>query len=185
MGKQLSFADGLIDDVLIDPARLRQRVAEVGADVTRDYAAHGVHLIAILKGSIVVLTDLLRSIAIPTTIDFLAVSSYGPDAGRSGAVRVIKDLEQDLDGRHVLVVEDVIDTGLTLNYILRTLRTRHPASLEVFTLLDKPTHRLIDLGVRYVGFTVPDCFVVGYGLDYQERFRNLPFIATLKPTSFE
>lgn len=185
MGKQLSFADGLIDEVLIDQSRLLQRVSAVGSAVNVDYADHGVHLIAILKGSIVVLTDLLRSIKIPATVDFLAVSSYGPDAGPSGAVRVIKDLEQDIEGRHVLVVEDVIDTGLTLNYILRTLRTRHPASLDVFTLLDKPTHRLIDLGVRYVGFTIPDCFVVGYGLDYQERYRNLPYVATLKPSAFE
>ena len=176
----MTFADPSIDRILVDEAQIRQRLEDVGRDVTADYARQGVHLVGILKGSLVVMADLMRVLTIPTTVDFLAVSGYGPDAGRSGAVRVMKDLDQDIEGRPVLVVEDVIDTGLTLNYILRTLRTRHPASLDVFTLLDKPTHRLVDLGIRYVGFTIPDCFVVGYGLDYQEQFRNLPYIATLK-----
>lgn len=180
MGERLAFADGLIDRVLIDAAQIQQRVRDVGAAVSEESAGRDLHLIAVLKGSLTVVADLLRAISVPVSVDFIAVSSYGPEARNSGAVRLIKDLDQSIAGRHVLVVEDVIDTGLTLNYILRTLRARHPASLDVFTLLDKPAHRLIDLPIRHVGFTIPDCFVVGYGLDYQQEFRNLPYIATLK-----
>lgn len=152
----------------------------MGAVISRDYRGKDLHLVAVLKGSVAVVADLLRAITIPVSVDFIAVSSYGPTARPSGAVRLMKDLDQSIEGRHVLVVEDVIDTGLTLNYILRTLRARHPASLEIATLLDKPAHRLIDERIRYIGFTLPDCFVVGYGLDEQQRFRNLPYLAILK-----
>ncbi|HVC32839.1 MAG TPA: hypoxanthine phosphoribosyltransferase [Chloroflexota bacterium] len=180
MADELTFADGLIDRVLIDAAQIQRRVRALGQEISQDYDGREVHLIAVLKGSLVVVADLVRAITPPTSIDFIAVSSYGPAARSSGAVRLIKDLDQSIEGRHVLVVEDVIDTGLTLSYILRILRLRQPASLEIATLLDKPAHRLIDLPLRYVGFTLPDCFVVGYGLDYQQKLRNLPYLATLK-----
>jgi hypoxanthine phosphoribosyltransferase len=180
----ITYATESIDRVLYDAGTIQRRINEMGAAVTRDYAGREVHLVAVLKGSIVVVADLLRAIAGPVQVDFIAVTSYGPETRQSGAVRLLKDLDAPIEGRDVLVVEDVIDTGLTLNYILRILRTRRPASLEVATLLDKPTHRLIDLPLRYVGFTVPDCFAVGYGLDYLQRFRNLPYLATLKPGVF-
>lgn len=170
-----------LDRVLIGADEIQRRVRELGQAITEDYAATGVHVVAVLKGSMMVVADLLRAIRCPVTVDFIAVSSYGPRAGASGTVRVIKDLDQDILGRPVLVVEDVIDTGLTLNYILRILRSRHPASLDVATLLDKPVRRLIDLKLRYVGFTIPDCFVVGYGMDEAGRYRNLPYLATLRP----
>lgn len=166
--------------ILFDADCLAARIAELGEAISRDYADTGVHLVAVLRGSMMVVADLLRVIRGRVSVDFIAVSSYGPDVRHSGTVRLIKDLEQSITGRHVLVIEDVIDTGLTLNYILRSLRARKPASLEVATLLDKPTHRLIDLPLRYVGFTIPDCFVVGYGLDFQQRYRNLPYLAMLE-----
>lgn len=183
-GERATFAEVLIDRVLIGEEQIQERLREIGAAISEDYAGRDLHLVAVLKGSMMVVADLLRTISLPVSVDFIAVSSYGPAARPSGAVRLIKDLDQSISGRHVLVVEDIIDTGLTLNYILRTLRARQPASLEVFTLLDKPTHRLIDLPLRYVGFTIPDEFVVGYGLDYQQRFRNLPYIATLRDEVF-
>ncbi len=180
----LSFAADVLDEVVADASQIQERVREIGTRISRDYADRDVHLVAVLKGSLMVVADLLRAIDRPVTVDFIAVSSYGPQARQSGVVRLIKDLDQSVEGKHVLVVEDIIDTGLTLNYILRILRARRPASLEVATLVDKPARRLIDLPLRYVGFTVPDCFLVGYGLDYQEKYRNLPFLATLKESVF-
>lgn len=180
MSNRLTFADEEIERTLIDEDRIQQRIRDMGAEISRDYEGREVHVVAVLKGSIMVVADLIRAITVPVSVDFIAISSYGPEARSSGAVRLLKDLDQSIDRRHVLVVEDVIDTGLTLSYILRTLRARRPASLEIATLLDKPAHRLIDLRIKYVGFTIPDCFVVGYGLDYQQRFRNLPFLALLK-----
>ncbi len=179
------FAHAAIDTVVADPATIDQRVRELGAQITRDYRGVTIHVVAVLKGSIAIVADLLRAIDLPLTVDFIAVSSYGPQTRGSGAVRLLKDLEQSLAGRHVLVLEDVIDTGLTLNYILRILRGRHPASLAVATLIDKPAHRLIELPLRYVGFTLPDIFVVGYGLDYLGRYRNLPYLGTLKRSILE
>jgi hypoxanthine phosphoribosyltransferase len=180
VSEHIAFADELVDRVLIDEERIQRRIREMGAEISRDYEGREIYAVAVLKGSIMVVADLLRAITVPISVDFIAISSYGPEARSSGAVRLIKDLDQSIEGRHVLVVEDIIDTGLTLSYILRTLRARRPASLDIATLLDKPVHRLIDLPIRYVGFTIPDCFVVGYGLDYQQRFRNLPYLATLK-----
>ncbi len=180
MSRRLTFADQEIDRTLIDAERIQQRIQDLGAAISRDYEGREIHVVAVLKGSIMVVADLIRAITVPVSVDFIAISSYGPEARQSGSVRLLKDLDESIEGRHVLVVEDVIDTGLTLNYILRTLRARHPASLEIATLLDKPSHRLIDLPIRYVGFTIPDWFVIGYGLDYQQRYRNLPFLATLK-----
>lgn len=178
---RLSFAEPRIDAILIDADRIQARLAELGAQIAADYRGRDLHLVAVLKGSLVVVADLMRAVPVPASVDFIAVSTYGPRTRHRGVVRLIKDLDQSIEGRHVLVVEDVIDTGLTLNYILRILRSRRPASLEIATLLDKPAHRLIDLPLRYVGFTIPDQFVVGYGLDYQEKLRNLPYVATLKP----
>ncbi len=180
VSNRLTFADEVLDRTLIDEDQIQQRIREIGAEISRDYDGREVHIVAVLKGSIMVVADLIRAITVPVSVDFIAISSYGPETRSSGAVRLLKDLDQSIEGRHVLVVEDVIDTGLTLSYILRTLRARRPESLEIATLLDKPAHRLIDLRIKYVGFTIPDCFVVGYGLDYQQRYRNLPFLALLK-----
>jgi len=171
--------DPAIAEVVIDEARLQARIGELGAQIARDYAWKNPVLVGILRGSIMFVADLLRQLDIPASLDLLAISSYsGRDS--SGVVRLIKDLDHPIEGKHVLIVEDIIDTGLTLNYVLRSLRTRSPASLEVCTLLSKPARRLIDLPVRYVGFEIPDVFVVGYGLDYNQRYRNLPFLGALR-----
>ena len=177
----MTFAADVIDKVVISEDQISHRVRELGAQITRDYRETGVHLVAVLKGSIAILADLLREIQVPVTVDFLAISGYAPSAGPGRTVRLIKDLEQDVRGRPVLIVEDIIDTGLTLSYIVRILRARQPASLNVLTFLDRPYRRLVDLPIAYVGFVIPDQFVVGFGLDYQERYRNLPFVATVKP----
>ena len=160
---------------------MQQRVRELGQAISLDYAGRNPLLVGVLKGVVFFMADLLRSITIPVEVDFMAVSSYSPETRNKGFVRLVKDLEIPITGRHVLFVEDVIDTGLTLGYLLRTLQARGPASLEVCVLFNKPKHRLIDIPVRYTGFDLPDRFVVGYGLDYRERYRNLPFVALLKP----
>ncbi|HLH71728.1 MAG TPA: hypoxanthine phosphoribosyltransferase [Chloroflexota bacterium] len=178
----MNFASDVIDKVLISEQDIQTRIRELGSQISHDYRMTGVHLVGVLKGSVPLVADLLRAIHVPVTVDFLAVSGYGPAERRRGSVRVIKDLDQNVAGRPVLVVEDVIDTGLTLSYILRILRARQPASLNVLAFLDRPGLRLVDLPIRYVGFPIPDDFLIGYGLDYQERYRNLPFIATLKPS---
>mgnify|MGYP005843675109 FL=1 len=170
-----------IDEILITEDQIREKIAELGGLISRDYAGQTPLLVGLLKGCVLTMADLLRAITIPVTIDFMAVSSYGPATRSSGVVRILKDLETSVEGRHVLVVEDVIDTGLTLSYIMRILRGRHPASLAVGTLLDKPARRLIDIDIKYRGFELPDKFVVGYGLDYAEKYRNLPFVGVLKP----
>jgi hypoxanthine phosphoribosyltransferase len=169
-----------IRDVLITEEQLKARVAEIGAAISRDYAGRNPLLVGVLKGVVFFMADLLRAITVPVEADFIAVSSYNAEARDRGLVRLVKDLEIPLDGRHVLFVEDVIDTGLTLNYILRNLRTRDPASLEVCVLFNKPARRLIDVPVKYKGFDLPDRFVAGYGLDYREKYRNLPFVGVLK-----
>jgi hypoxanthine phosphoribosyltransferase len=179
----LGFAAPAIDLVVVDADAVQRRIRELGTQIARDYVGREIHIVAVLKGSIAVVADLLRAIDARVSVDFIAVSSYGPQSLASGAVRLLKDLDESLEGRHILVVEDVIDTGLTVNYILRILRSRHPASLEIATLIDKPAHRLIDLPIRYVGFTLPDIFVIGYGLDFRGRYRNLPYLATLKPAA--
>jgi hypoxanthine phosphoribosyltransferase len=171
--------DPAIAEVLIDEQRLQTRVRELAAVIARDYADRSPVLVGLLRGSIVLLADLLRHLHIPVTVDLLAISSYsGRDS--SGVVRLLKDLDHPIAGKHVLIIEDIIDTGLTLNYVLRSLQTRGPASLEVCTLLNKPARRLIDLSLKYSGFDIPDVFVVGYGLDYNQRYRNLPFLAILR-----
>lgn len=169
-----------IREVLITEDQIRARVRELSAQISIDYANQNPILIGVLKGVLFFMADLLREITLPVEVDFLAVSSYSNEARNKGVVRLIKDLEIPIYGRHVLFVEDVIDTGLTLNYLLRNLRERQPASLEVCVLFNKPAHRFMSIPLKYKGFDLPDRFVVGYGLDHQERYRNLPFIGLLK-----
>jgi hypoxanthine phosphoribosyltransferase len=159
--------------VLLSHDRIQARIAEMGREISRDYAGREPHLVGVLKGAFPFLTDLSRSIELPMTLDFIAVSSYGAATKTSGEVRLVKDLDQGLDGRDLLVVEDIVDTGLTLNYLLNLLRARGPRSLKVATLLSKPSRRLVEIPVDYVGFTIDDHFVVGYGLDFNEKYRNL------------
>jgi hypoxanthine phosphoribosyltransferase len=166
--------------ILITKEQLEERISELGAEISKSYEQQDLAIIAILKGSFIFVADLLRTIPITATIDFMAISSYANQPA-SGVVRITKDLEESIMGRNVLLVEDIIDTGLTANYLLRVLRERKPASLEVCALLDKSARRLIDLPIAYRGFEIPDVFVVGYGMDYQQLYRNLPHIAVVEP----
>jgi len=168
-----------IAEVLVSEADLQAKVRELGERIASDYAGKDLVLISVLKGGFIFLADLCRAIRLPVTIDVMAVSSYGPGARPLGVVKILKDLDESITGREVLVVEDVIDTGLTLSYLLRNLQPRGPASLKVCVLLDKPARRIADLPIAYRGFEIPDKFVVGYGLDFAQRYRNLPFVATL------
>lgn len=167
--------------ILLDRESLQARVRVLGAAISHDYAGRPPLLVGVLRGTVVFLADLLRAIDIPVAIDFIAISSYGPSTHDSGVVRFIKDLDESIEGRNVILVEDIVDTGLTLRYILRNLRGRKPASLAICTLLDKRARRLVDVDLQYVGFEIGDAFVVGYGLDYRQLYRNLPFICVLKP----
>ncbi|MCL5025696.1 MAG: hypoxanthine phosphoribosyltransferase [Chloroflexi bacterium] len=167
--------------MLIDAPAIEARVADLGAAISRDYAGTIPLLVGVLRGCIVLMADLLRQITIPVNLDFIAISSYGPTTRSSGVVRIQKDLETSIEGRHVLLIEDIVDTGLTLGYTLRMLRSRKPASLAVGTLLDKPARRLVDIDLKYRCFEIPDKFVVGYGLDFDQLYRNLPFICVLRP----
>jgi len=175
----VTFAQEVVATVLLDAETIGRRVAELGAEVSRDYEGLEPVLVGVLRGTVFFLADLIRHITIPISIDFLAISSYSPQSP-SGVVRITKDLDENIEGRHVLVVEDIIDTGLTLRYILRTLEARRPASLHVCVLLDRPALRLVPIPVRYVGFTIPNQFVVGYGLDLRQKYRNLPYIAVVR-----
>ena len=167
--------------VVLPESEIRRRIGELGAQISSDYAGLNPLLIGVLKGVIFFMSDLLRSISIPVTADFMAISRYDPQQKTKGPVRLIKDLDEAVEGRHLLFVEDIIDTGLTLSYLLRILKARSPASLEVCTLFNKPEHRLVDVRLRYKGFDLPDRFVVGYGLDYKGAYRHLPFLAELRP----
>ena len=173
-----------VEQVLLDADAIARRVAELGAALNRDYAGKHPVFVSVLKGSIVFLADLLRTVDMPVSIDLMEVSSYGSGTETSGQVRILKDLSSSIEGRDVVVVEDIIDTGLTLNYLLGYLRDRQPASLRVCCLLDKPARRLSEIEIEYRGFTIPDRFVVGYGLDYDERYRNLPYIGVLRPSVY-
>jgi hypoxanthine phosphoribosyltransferase len=173
--------DEKIQEILITEGMIQNRVRELGEELSRDYADKKPILISILKGGAYFLADLTRAMNIPLMIDFLAVNSYGDSQETSGVVRVIKDLKEDIRQRHVILIEDIIDTGLTVDYLVNMLRTRSPASLEVCALLSKPDRRKIQVPVKYIGFDVPDKFVVGYGLDYKQYYRNLPFVCVLKP----
>ncbi|MEJ2600283.1 MAG: hypoxanthine phosphoribosyltransferase [Anaerolineales bacterium] len=173
-----------ISEILYTTETIQQRVFELGSAISQDYKDKNPLLVGVLKGVVFFMADLLRAINIPVEVDFIAVSSYSPESREQGLVRMVKDLEIPITNRHVVFVEDVIDTGLTLNYILRNLQARQPASLQVCTLFDKPDHRLIDLNIKYKGFDLPGYFVVGYGLDFKEKYRNLPFIGVLKADVF-
>jgi hypoxanthine phosphoribosyltransferase len=162
--------------VLLSRDAIRERVQALGSEISRDYAGREPHLVGVLKGACTFMTDLSRAIEIPITLDFIAVSSYGAATKTSGEVKLVKDLDQGLEGRDLIVIEDIVDTGLTLNYLLNVLRARGPRSLKVAALLSKPSRRLVEVQVDYVGFTIDDQFVVGYGLDYNERYRSLPDI---------
>ncbi len=173
-----------IEKVLISEEEIQAKLAEMGAQITRDYEGHSLLLIGVLKGAFVVMADLARHVRLPVEFDFMAVSSYGAATKTSGVVRILKDLDHDVENRHVLIVEDIVDSGLTLNYLLKNLRARRPASLEVAALLHKSGLQKVDIAMRYVGFEIPPEFVVGYGLDFGERYRNLPYVATLKPSAY-
>jgi tRNA(Ile)-lysidine synthase len=168
-----------VDEVLVSADDIATRVAGLGAQISTDYAGREVLLVGVLKGAVMIMADLARAITVPSSMEFMAISSYGSAASSSGVVRILKDLDRSIEGRHVLVVEDVIDSGLTLSWLLRNLASRGPASLEVCALLRKHDSAAADLLVRYVGFDIPSVFVVGYGLDYAEHYRDLPFIGTL------
>ena len=170
-----------VQQILLTEDQVQARVAELGARLTADYTDRDPVLVSVLKGSIVFLADLIRTIELPLSLDLMEVSSYGAGTESSGLVRILKDLSGSIERRHVVVVEDIIDTGLTLNYLLGYLRGKHPASLAVCALLDKPARRLVEIPIDYRGFLIPDRFVVGYGLDYGERYRNLPYIGVLRP----
>jgi len=169
-----------IGKTLVAPDELAARVRELGEQVSADYAGRDLFLVGVLKGAVFFLADLMRHLAVPCEVDFMAVASYGSSTDSSGVVRILKDLDASIEGREVLIVEDIVDSGLTLSYLLRTLRARNPASLEVCALLTKPERRKVDLPIRYVGFEIPNNFVIGYGLDHAERFRNLPYVAVLE-----
>ncbi len=170
-----------LDHIVLTEEQIQDRIAEIGADISRDYGEEPVLLIAVLRGASLFIADLARRITSPVEIDFMAVSSYGSSTQSSGVVRIIKDLEELIEGRHVIVVEDILDTGLTLKYLLKNLASRNPATLEVVTLLSKEGKQRVPISCKYIGFSVPDEFVVGYGLDHAERYRNLPYIGVLKP----
>jgi len=173
-----------VSKILVEEDTLRGRIAELGAEVSSDYAGRDLLLVGVLKGAVFFMADLMRHLTIPCEVDFMAISSYGASTDSSGVVRILKDLDVNIEGRDVLVVEDIIDSGLTLSYLIRNLESRNPATLEVCALLTKPARREIDVKVRYTGFEIPNEFVIGYGLDYAERYRNLPYIATLRPEAY-
>ena len=170
-----------VGEILIEEDALRNRIRELGEEISADYAGRDLLLIGVLKGAVFFMADLMRRLTVACEVDFMAISSYGASTDSSGVVRILKDLDINIEGRDVLVVEDIIDSGLTLSYLIRNLEAREPTSLEVCALLTKPDRREIDVPVRYVGFEIPNRFVIGYGLDFAERYRNLPYVAVLHP----
>jgi len=170
-----------VKDVLFTPEEIQGRVKELGTRIEDDYRGKELLIIAVLKGANMFLSDLIRHIDLPMEVDFMAASSYGNTTESSGVVRILKDLDYPIEGKHVLLIEDLIDTGLTLHYLAENLKSRGPSSFRICTLLDKPERRKIDIEVHYKGFDIPDEFIVGYGIDYSQRYRNLPYVATLKP----
>lgn len=181
---KMCHMNGSIQKVLITEEELKAKISELGQQISRDYTGKDLLLVGVLKGAVVFMADLIRQISIPVDVDFMAVSSYGSSTESSGVVKIIKDLDENIEGKHVLIVEDIIDSGLTLNYLTGILRSRKPADLKICTLLEKPDRRLVDMKIDYKGFTIPDEFVVGYGLDYAEKYRNLPCICVLKPEAY-
>ncbi len=172
--------DDDIEEVLFKPEAIAAKVKELGDRISEDYRNEDLLLISVLKGSMFFTADLMRAIRLPVTLDFMAISSYGESTSTSGVVRILKDLEENIGGRHALVVEDIVDTGLTLGYLMKTLRLRQPASLRLCTLVDKPARRILPIQVDYRGFEIEDRFVVGYGLDFAQRYRHLPYIGVIK-----
>ena len=181
----MKFVDQDINQVLLSEKQLLERVRELGEQISADYLDKDLVVVCVLRGSFIFVSDLVRSINIPLAVDFISISSYGSGTTSSGVVRFLKDLDEEISGRHVLVVEDIIDTGTTLKYLLENLQTRKPASIKVCTLLSKPERRKVEIAIDYNGFVVPDHFVVGYGLDYAEKYRNLPYIGILNPKVYE
>jgi hypoxanthine phosphoribosyltransferase len=171
---------GVIGEALVTREDLERRVRELGGEISRDYDGKDLFLVGVLKGAVFFLSDLMRAIEVPCEVDFMAVASYGSSTDSSGVVRILKDLDATIEGKDVLIVEDIIDSGLTLSYLLRTLKAREPRSLEVCALLTKPERREVDLPIRYTGFEIPNKFVIGYGLDHAEKYRNLPYVAVLQ-----
>ncbi|HEX6606555.1 MAG TPA: hypoxanthine phosphoribosyltransferase [Chloroflexia bacterium] len=176
--------DTTIEKVLIDDAAVQAKIRELGTQITADYAGKDLLLVGVLRGALLFIVDLARQIDLPLEMDFMAISSYGAATETSGVVRILKDLDTAIEGRHVLIVEDIIDSGLTLNYIVEHLRNRNPASIKICALLNKPSRRRVDVRIDYHGFDIPDEFVVGYGLDYRQRYRNVPFVGVLKPETY-
>jgi hypoxanthine phosphoribosyltransferase len=184
--KGQTMHEQILDHILVDKETLQRRVAELGSAISADYQGKDLVLICVLKGAVAFLTDLMRQITVPHEIDFIAISSYGVGQREStGAVRLIMDLKADIEGRDVLIVEDIVDSGRTMDYLLRTFWARKPASLQVCTLLNKPSRRVVDVPLDYIGFDIPDQFVLGYGLDLDEKYRNLPYVGVLKGEDFE
>ncbi|HEX8463013.1 MAG TPA: hypoxanthine phosphoribosyltransferase [Abditibacterium sp.] len=170
-----------VESILLSTEQIQARVAELGAQISRDYEGKDPIFVSVLVGAFMFTSDLLREVTIPCSVDFMAISSYGKETRSSGVVRVMKDLDLSVESRHVIIIEDIIDTGLTLNYLLDNIRNRNVASVKVAALLDKPSRRLTDVGVDYIGFEVPDEFVIGYGLDFAQRYRNFPYVGVLRP----
>jgi len=170
-----------VGEILIESEALQTRIAELGGEISREYEGRDLLLVGVLKGAVFFMADLMRELTVPCEIDFMAISSYGAATDSSGVVRILKDLDANIAGRDVLVVEDIIDSGLTLSYLMRSLKARRPASLEICALLTKPERRELEVKVRFVGFEIPNKFVIGYGLDFAERYRNLPYVAVLHP----
>ncbi|MCA1686164.1 MAG: hypoxanthine phosphoribosyltransferase [Planctomycetia bacterium] len=177
--------DADISSVVVSEKEIQTRIEELAAEISADYSDRELLLVGVLKGAVMFMADFARALARPVTMEFMAVSSYGQSTNSSGVVRILKDLDRDIAGKHVVVVEDIIDSGLTLSWLLRNLKSRQPASLEVVALLRKPDAVKVDLPVRYVGFDIPNSFVVGYGLDYAERYRDLPYVGILNPSVYE
>ena len=175
-----------IETILFTEEELRERVKELGAEITRDFADKGdLVFVGVLKGCFIFMADLMRSVDLKCSVDFMVVSSYGNGTSTTGAVRINKDLSRDIEGKNVIIVEDILDSGVTLNYLTKYLENRKPASITIATLMDKPERRRAEVNAKYVGFVIPDAFVVGYGLDYAEEYRNLPYVGILKPEVYE
>ena len=174
-----------IERILLSEQEIAQKVTELGAQISRDYADKNPIVLGVLKGSFVFMADLVRAIDVPCTVDFMSVSSYGAGTTSSGEVKIVKDFDQSVEGRHLIVIEDILDSGRTLSYLMKTLKARGAASIALCTFLDKPERRVVPVEVAYSGFTVPDAFIVGYGLDYDQKYRNLPYVGVLKPSVYE
>ena len=184
MNEQRKMYADLKDELLITRDQIAVRVKEMGAEITRDFEGKDLTVICILKGAVVFFVDLIREIDLPMTMDFMAISSYGSATKSSGVVRILKDLDHGIEGKDVLIVEDIVDSGMSMSYLLNSLKTRNPASVKLLTLLDKPDRRRVELNADYIGFTIPDEFVIGYGLDYAEHYRNLPDVCILSPKMY-